>query len=50
MNFSEHVREEARLKTLVCLSQAPQSTAADVLLHKALQDDGVYVAMADAAA
>lgn len=46
MNFAEHVREEARLKVLVCLSNAPQSTAADVLLHKALQDDGVYVAMA----
>lgn len=46
MNFSDRVREEARLKMLVCLASAPQSTAADVLLHKALNDEGVFVAMA----
>lgn len=45
MDFATRVREQARLKILVCLAAAPQSTAADVLLHRALHDEGVYVAM-----
>lgn len=45
MNFADKVREEARLQVLRLLADAPDYTAADAPLHKALQAAGVCVAM-----
>ena len=46
MNFAEAVREAARLQALRTLANAPDYTAADSLLQRALQSEGVAVSMA----
>jgi repressor of nif and glnA expression len=46
MNFADRVREEARLQALVCLADAAEYTAADVLLHAALRDEGMALSVA----
>jgi hypothetical protein len=45
MNFAEAMREQARLQALRALASAPDYTAADTVLQRVLQADGVAVAM-----